>query len=140
MSSKFIESLFDSTMRGCEKQLDLTWRRNEAITSNIANAETPQYKATDLSFATELERAFGQSQDQLTGVSKSNSKHLDTTSDAGAHFIPDLSGATKGDGNNVDIDIQMGKLALNSNEFSMAGNMIRKKFYFIKTAIREAGR
>jgi flagellar basal-body rod protein FlgB len=39
--------------------MDLSWRKNETIVSNIANAETPQYRAVKLDFGSELDRAFG---------------------------------------------------------------------------------
>ena len=129
--TKFIEGLFDNAFRGVEKQLDLTWKRNQAISSNIANAETPQYRAVDVNFATELERAFGTQGSELSPIAKTDSQHLYTLKNSGAHTIPDLSGQTRGDGNNVDLDIQMGKLAYNSGSFSMANNLIKKKFYFI---------
>ena len=113
-----IDKLFDRTVPGLEKALDLNWRRNEAITSNIANAETPQYRATDVQFAGELERAFqGQAN---TSIRKTNTKHMDVQSGESARLVADLSGATKGDGNNVDIDIQMGKLVYNSGKYSMS--------------------
>lgn len=134
----FMDRFFTGTVTGLQKTLDLTWRRNEAIVSNIANAETPQYRAVDVNFAGELDRAFkAGSGGQL---SKTDSRHLDLSSQSEAHLIPDLSGPTKPDGNNVDIDIQMGQLSHNYGEYSMATDLLRKKLQFIKFAIREGGR
>lgn len=133
----FIERIFDRTFGGLHRAMDLSWRRNEAITSNIANAETPQYRATDLHFAGELDRAFGMSTDS---IAKTHTGHIDLQENGAAHLIPDLSGATKPDGNNVDIDIQMGQLAYNSGEYSNAAEFYRKKLAFLKFAIREGGR
>ncbi len=127
--------IFDTQMDGLQKSLELTFRRNEAITSNISNAETPQYRAVDLSFAGELDRAMGGAPSELK---KTDSKHLDVSSSEIAHFIPDLSGATKPDGNNVDIDIQMGRLAYNSGKYSLSSAMLRKKFQFLFNAIRQS--
>jgi flagellar basal-body rod protein FlgB len=133
----FIERFFDRTFTGLHKAMDLTWRRNEAIVSNVANAETPQFRAADLNFGGELDRAFGA---QNASVSRTNQKHLDVSSNSAAHLASDMSGATKPDGNNVDIDIQMGRLAYNAGQFSMATDAYRKKLGMLKTAIREAGR
>jgi len=133
----FIDRFFDRTFTGLQKAMDLSWRRNEAITSNIANAETPQYRAVDLNFAGELSRAFG---DQRETVSRTNARHIDTTASSAAHLASDLSGATKPDGNNVDIDIQMGRLAFNAGAFSGATDAYRKKLGLLKMAIRESGR
>lgn len=130
----FIDALFDKTMPGLEKALDLTYRRNEAISANIANAETPMYRAVDLNFSSELERAFGKMDSQVV---KTNPRHLDLTESSGAHLMADLSGTTKPDGNNVDIDLQMGRLAQNSSKYSQAANLVRKKFQLIGQAIRQ---
>jgi flagellar basal-body rod protein FlgB len=136
MGVRFIDSLFDRTFQGVEKNLDLTARRNEAIVSNIANAETPGYKAVDVNFANELDRAFSGNQNAGSPVKKTNAKHLDTAADSTAHLMADYSGAMRDDGNNVDIDIQMGQLAFNSSRFSMSTTLIKKKFAFLKMGIR----
>jgi flagellar basal-body rod protein FlgB len=133
----FIDRFFDRTLTGLHKAMDLTWRRNEAIVSNVANAETPQYRAVDLNFGGELARAFGESSES---IARTSSKHLDVSTDSASHLASDLSGATKPDGNNVDIDIQMGRLAYNSGQYSMATDAYRKKLGLLKFAIREAGR
>lgn len=128
-----IDKVFGGTYPGLTKALDLAWKRNEAIVSNITNAETPQYRAVDLDFAGELERAFGQNQEELA---KTNPAHMDITSNSAAHLVPDLSGPTKADGNNVDIDIQMGQLAYNSGRYSGAAALLRKKLGMLKLLAR----
>lgn len=130
-----IDKLFNRTTAGLERHMDLAVRRHEAITSNIANAETPQYRASDLNFERELEAAFGKVSGELK---KTDPRHIDEIGSQPAHLAPDLSGATKADGNNVDIDIQMGKLAYNSGQFTMTSNMMRKKLAFIKRIISES--
>lgn len=132
-----IDSLLDKTYPGLTKALDLTFRRNQAISSNIANAETPQYRAVDLNFAGELNRAFGQTD---TTLMKTDPMHLDVTGAGESHLIPDISGATKPDGNNVDLDIQMGQLAYNSGRYSAAAALLRKKLGILKLIVRETAR
>ena len=136
--SKPIEGLFGETLPGLQKMLDLTFRRNEALVSNVTNAETPQYRAVDLNFAHELEKAFGQSNPEALKLT--NPKHMDVSGSSSAHLVPDYSGATKADGNNVDIDIQMGRLAYNSGRYSIAASLMRKQLQFIKNAINQGSR
>lgn len=125
-------------MKAYVKALDLSYKRNEAITSNIANAETPQYRAVELNFAGELERAFDSQEKSLI---QTHSRHLDTKASAGqAFFTQDYSGVTKADGNNVDVDIQMGKLAHNSGRYTFAASTVRKKFEILRNAINAAMR
>ncbi len=128
-----LDGLFNDSLPGLEKALDLTFRRNQTIASNIANSETPGYRAVELSFGTELEQAFGANKASLM---KTDGKHLDTTESSSAHMIPDLTGITKPDGNNVDLDIQMGQLAYNRGRYAQAAAMVRKKFSMLSNAIR----
>lgn len=127
-----VDKLFDRTQPGLEKILDLTTRRNSALASNIANVDTPQYRAMDLNFAKEVEKAFG---DRTTILNKTNSKHIDIAEEHESHFVQDYSGATKGDGNNVDLDIQMNKLAHNKGQNNMAIQIMRKKLNMLRAAI-----
>ena len=135
--SNLIDKVFDNTYPGLQKALELTWKRNQALTSNIANAETPQYRAVELNFAGELQRAFEASD---TTIHKTNEKHMDLGESDSSHFVQDYSGATKPDGNNVDIDLQMGKLASNSGAYASVTRLLRKKLGLLKMAIREGGR
>ena len=127
------DMLFDKTMKGLERTMDLTWKRNEAISSNIANAETPGYRASDLDFAGELDKAFGQDASPMT---KTDNRHMDVGGAGNSHLIADLSGATKADGNNVDIDIQMGQLDYNRTNYVRSTDFMRRKMRLLVNAIR----
>lgn len=134
-SKLLIERLFDNSIAGMTKAMDLTWRRNEAISSNIANAETPGYRAVDVNFASELEQAFSKESRELK---KTDSKHLDLETNESAHLVADLSGATRADGNNVDIDLQMGRLTYNAGRFNVGAALVRRKMQQLREAIRFA--
>lgn len=134
-----IDRFFDKHLGGLTKAMDLSQRRNEVITSNIANAETPGFRAGDLDFAGELEKAFGERKN--SAITKTNAKHLDiSAADGQAHIVEDFTGATKADGNNVDLDIQMGQLTMNAGRYRGAATLIRKQLGLIKLAIREGAR
>jgi flagellar basal-body rod protein FlgB len=135
--SGFLDKVFDATVPGLAKAMDLTWRRHEAITSNIANAETPMYRAVDVKFESELAQAF---KAETSSMARTHSKHMNATGSGTAHVVEDQSVATKADGNNVDIDIQMGRLAYNSSQFSIATNLMRKKLGVLRKAITDAAR
>ncbi len=133
---RILDSMFNHTVSGLTKALDLSWRRNKVLTSNIANAETPQYRAVDLQFGRELEEAFHTKNAQQ--LARTQSSHLDLTRNSSAKIIEDLAGATKADGNNVDIDIQMAQLAKTSGEFATAAQLIKRQIGLVRTAIRES--
>jgi flagellar basal body rod protein FlgB len=73
-------------------------------------------------------------------MAKTNGQHLDLSAEQGSFTVADNSGLTKPDGNNVDIDLQMGRLASNSSAYGNAANLVKKKLGLIRNAIREAGR
>jgi flagellar basal-body rod protein FlgB len=135
LAMRMLDSIFDRTVSGLTKAMDLAWKRNEAIAANIANAETPQYRAVDLNFGSELERAFNSTEPQ--DLLRTDSKHLDITNKSEAKLVADYSGTTKADGNNVDIDMQMVSLADNSGDFAKAAQLIRRQIGLVRTAIRE---
>ena len=132
---RMLDSIFDRTVSGLTKAMDLAWKRNEAIAANIANAETPQYRAVDLNFGSELARAFDSKEQQ--DLLRTDSQHLDVTNKSEAKLVSDYSGTTKADGNNVDIDMQMVSLAQNSGDFANAAQLIRRQIGLVRTAIRE---
>ena len=132
---KIADTLFNNTFAGLEKSLDLDWKRNEAIASNISNAETPGYRASTLDFAGELDKAFGK---QTGAVTRTNEGHIDIGEEGNSHLVLDHSGATKADGNNVDIDIQMGQLEFNRSQYARSADLMRRKMKFLSTAIRSS--
>jgi flagellar basal-body rod protein FlgB len=132
---RILDSLFDRTVNGLTKAMDLSWRKNEAIVSNIANAETPQYRAVNLNFGSELDRAFGESDSEE--LVRTDAQHLDLANKENAKLVPDLRGATKADGNNVDIDLQMSTLAQNGGDYANAAQLIRRQIGLVRTAIRD---
>jgi flagellar basal-body rod protein FlgB len=132
---RFLDSIFDRTVDGLNKAMDLSWRKNKVLVANVANAETPQYKAVSMQFGQELEQAFlKQAPEQMI---RTNPNHLEISTASTAKYAPDLSGVTKPDGNNVDIDRQMVALAQNSSDYANAAQLIRRQIGLVKTAIRE---
>ena len=68
---------------------------------------------------------------------KSSEKHMDIKQGESSYLVQDFTGATKPDGNNVDIDVQMGRLAYNSGKYTAAANLVRKKFQMLTNAIKQ---
>ncbi|RKM57257.1 flagellar basal body rod protein FlgB [Butyrivibrio sp. X503] len=108
-----------------DKAADASWTRNEVISNNIANVNTPGYKRQDLNFEAELERALGHSKyrsmDQKVGDLKD--KHLK------ARVVNDYSNFSyRTDGNNVDIDTENVTLAANQLKYQGLMEGIKSEF------------
>jgi flagellar basal-body rod protein FlgB len=104
--------------------------RHAALASNIANVDTPGYRAVDVRFADTLDRA-------KLRMSATNGMHLQGSrskfSDGFERY--EIAGEARRDGNNVNIDNEMVKLAENQIEFTFLSRMLGGKFKKLKEAI-----
>lgn len=129
--------LFDNAFGTLEKALELRFKRHTILSSNIANSETPNFRARDLDFSGELSRALdGRSSSPLI---KTNRLHMDIGGAEQARIVFDQQGAMGADGNNVDIDLSMGKLAENSGAFETTANYLMLKLRSLRAATRSGG-
>ncbi len=115
-----------------DKAADAANTRNEIISNNIANVDTPNYKRKDVSFQSYLEQALigGESLDER--VSEINT-HL---SDFGGLIYTDSSTLSyRLDGNNVDIDTESAMLAENQIRYNALVEQIGQEFARYKTVL-----
>ena len=93
-----------------DKAMDASWIRNEAISNNIANADTPGYKRQDVNFETQLAKALHSSRYTRMDAKVHNVK----LSRLNPIAYTDYSGFSyRIDGNNVDPDAEGVYLAKN---------------------------
>lgn len=108
-----------------EKALNASQARNDAISQNIANVDTPNYKRKDI--------AFEQYFNELL-----NDADVDSENDIQPTVVVDNSdNSMRIDGNNVDIDSEMSYLAKNTIKYNALVQLINSNFNKIKTVIRE---
>lgn len=120
------------------KALDASWKRNEIITNNIANAETPNFKKSTVLFEEILkERLSGR---KLKGV-VTNPGHIrinDTNINDVKYKIKTEDNFSTGmDKNNVDIDVEMAERAKNEIIYNTLADKIQGNFQRIKFIINE---
>jgi flagellar basal-body rod protein FlgB len=105
----------DSAFAFQEKILAVRGYRQQLLASNIANADTPNYKAVDIDFAKALQAA--QSSQASIGLEKTSPMHLDRVSNGGiAGLKPMYRTAVQPsiDGNTVDTNIEQAQFAENA--------------------------
>ena len=115
-----------------DKAADAANSRNEIISNNIANVDTPNYKRKDVTFERYLEQAMigGDSLDER--VDEINT-HL---SDFGGMIYTDHSILSyRLDGNNVDIDTENAYLAENQIRYNTLISQIGQEFSRYKTVL-----
>ncbi len=111
---------------------DASWTREEVLTNNIANVDTPNYKRQDVDFEGELQRALGNSKytsmDEKVSALKTRDLTPRTYTDS-ANFSYRL------DGNNVDIDTENVTLASNELKYNGIMGAVQTEFANLKTAM-----
>jgi flagellar basal-body rod protein FlgB len=132
------DSLFSGTIATLAKSLNLRSIQHKALASNIANMDTPNYKAVELDVAEKMNKSKG----SVPGIQlvRTQAAHLQFRSDRAdnvklkAVTPPALS--LRGDGNTVDIDRTMGKLAENTLLYNATAQLISRKFKGLKNVIK----
>ena len=132
------KGIFAGTISLLEKVLDLRSMKHNLIVSNIANVDTPNYKAFDLMVEEELEKFIGEENDRglrrtQPGHLPGNGISLDSIRPSPVTTYP-LS--IKGDGNSVDIDRVMADQAKNSLMYDVSAEILSRKFMALKEAIQ----
>ena len=128
----------DTTPLVLKKALDLQSQRHMLISSNISNMDTPGYTASEIDFKGALRAALGTSEGLV--LKTTHRKHIGPNSDhlkglqAEVFSEPD---AAKSNGNNVNIDNEMMKLAENQIAYNATIQMLSKRSSTIRSAITE---
>lgn len=123
-----------------EKGLDASWKRNEVIAANIANADTPGYKSKNLAFESVFQRELKPDSFALRSGSAGtdNPRHIDFETESSQLRVTEQNrSAMRMDGNNVDVDKEMTELAKNQILFDTLTYTMSKQLGRIKTAINE---
>ncbi|OQY19104.1 MAG: flagellar basal-body rod protein FlgB [Desulfobacteraceae bacterium 4572_35.1] len=130
-------SFIDKTTLLLKKNLDLRQERQQIIASNIANAQTPCYKAKRLEFQDELRQAV---EGDGVGLTVTNSRHISASGGplATVHGkITEVNGvAGIGDGNTVDVDQEMILLAKNQLMYEASVQLLNKKMGIVKYVVQ----
>lgn len=111
-----------------EYALGVRSQRAEILASNIANADTPGYKAQDLDFKSALAQAQETTQNG-TNIAKTNMKHFDISdlgSNSSIRFRQNYQPDT-GDGNTVDINTERMAYMENSLEYQTTVEFLNSK-------------
>ncbi len=124
-----------------QKGLDAAWLRNEVITNNIANAETPNYKSSSVKFETLFKSAI-EDADSGFHTKRTRDKHLSFSDnmmvdDVSAVVEKNSDSTMRMDGNNVDIEAENVELARNTIYYYTITEQINSEFTRLSMAINE---
>ena len=116
-----------------DRAADASWTRQELISQNIANDDTPGYKRQDINFERELQRALGNSRYQTMDDKVRN---LRSNELEGRIYTDGRNYSYRYDGNNVDIDAENTYLAENQITYNALITSIKQEFSDLKAVIK----
>jgi flagellar basal-body rod protein FlgB len=108
--------MLDAIATKLEHYMDLLGKRQQLVTANIANADTPGYRTKDIDFQFEF---------------------MSQMESATPHVIDAPNLPTRNDGNNVDMERESRLLAENALRFNLATNLLRGEIRGVRSAIQE---
>ena len=125
-------NLFSSTVLGLGKALDLYAARHRVLAENVAHAETPGYRAKEMEFGGELERAF----EKQTRREARSSLSADASESLDAGLPPRIELRR----DPVDLDREMALLSENSLRVTALSRIVARKYAGLKSLIGGLGR
>ncbi|MDP3814400.1 flagellar basal body rod protein FlgB [Pseudomonas sp.] len=129
---------FDRALGIHEQALGFRAQRAEVLANNIANADTPHYKARDLEFATVLAEQSAKSQRGPVNLNRTDSRHIPAdgvpVGDANLAYRTPFHPSI--DQNSVDLQIEQSNYAENSVQFQASFTLLNSKFKGLVSALR----
>lgn len=125
---------FDSALGIHAKALDVRAKRIELLAANIANSDTPGFKARDIDFRSVLSSANNQAR---TGLQQTNTRHLSPTGDSSSftilYRVPNHSSL---DGNTVDAQLEKAAFSENALRYQASLTFLGRKFKGLVGALK----
>ena len=118
-----------------DKAADASWKRESAISNNIANADTPGYKRQDVDFESALKWELGSSKyiplDKKVRGLNSDLSGLDVST-----YTDSSNYSYRLDRNNVDVDTEQVELASEQLRYEMLTTSINEEFNRMKLVLK----
>ncbi|MEO5659803.1 MAG: flagellar basal body rod protein FlgB [Polaromonas sp.] len=130
----------DSALRFHQEALNLRGRRQEVLSANIANADTPNYKARDFEFSASLSQAVERGR-QATSVpmSTTSSRHISGEAQgrgSGADLLYRTPTQSSIDGNTVEMDVERVNFADNALRYEANLTILSSKIKSLLAAVQ----
>lgn len=124
--------LFDAASHSTQQALDGLALRQNLISRNLANIDTPGYQAQTVNFEDALTASHNRQ--QAVRLTTTHAQHLTVAQEAAlTRLVNRPGGSDRADGNNVDPDIELSDLAETGIRFQALTQLISKKFALLKS-------
>lgn len=131
-------SRIDQEMSFDQTALNLRAYRQELLASNIANADTPHYKARDIDFKAALDGALGKTQGGALELQRTAAGHLPATgaNRYGASVLYRSEQQSSVDGNTVSMDVERAAFAENAIQMEAMLTFVNSRFKTLSSALQ----
>lgn len=126
-------SMLDDALGGHGKALSVRSQRVEVLAQNIANADTPHFKARDIDFKQVLKEAGGNDTLRMT-----NSRHLPVTADRGLgqNMLYRVPFNVAFDGNTVELNVEQAQYGKAAADYQATLNFFQNEVSGLRKALR----
>ncbi len=118
----------DFTLKRLEEMIKFTMQRHSVLLSNLANSDTPQYRAKDIKF----ESVFDEERLRLKNTSPAHIRALEISGDIEVRMDTESPWL---DGNNVEEDVEMAKITENALLYQTTLRLINDRFKMYRNLI-----
>ena len=128
----------DSALRFHQEALNLRARRQEVLSANIANADTPNFKARDIDFSSKLTQAVERGRQSMSMTSTS-SRHISGEAQApgDAQLMYRTPNQSSIDGNTVEMDVERVNFADNAMRYEVNLTVISSQIKSLLSAVQQ---
>ena len=127
---------FDNILGPHETALNMQARRAQILGANLANADTPGYKAKDIDFKSVLAEA-GNGNISSSSMRVTNAKHIEPEGYVfGAEMMYRIPMQASLDGNSVESQVEMAEFSENAMRYMMSLRIVNGRFNKMLTAFR----
>ncbi|WP_338667514.1 flagellar basal body rod protein FlgB [Pseudodesulfovibrio methanolicus] len=136
-----MRGLFEHHLNITEKVMDLRLQRQNIVTGNIANVNTPGFKARRLEFENQLQAALNQ--DSLGKLTRTKQDHLPATFDVDGfkgQGLQEFRGREIYGQDEVNLDKEMATNAKNTMMYNALASVIKKSFDGMTKVIQEGSK
>lgn len=130
--------IFDSAFSTVRKTLDLRLKQHGLSTTNLANQDTPEFKAKRIDFRAAFERVL--LQDSSADMKMTDSRHIDALPTGRAPVETIEAPAWAEDGNSVSPEEEMAVMVSNNLVYNASVEALSRKLALLEYAASDGGR
>jgi flagellar basal-body rod protein FlgB len=121
----------DKMLPALEGLLTFTAKRQQAMAANVANLDTPGYRAKDYTFQEAM---------SSIGLTATSGTHISPVEDTSNTRMYEVDSQVKPNGNSVNLDRELTEITKNGLQYVTLVQFLNHRLRTLRTAITEGGK